>query len=1244
MPRALGYNCTAVADIKGEQDDSGNYTGCIGQLQQGLADFAQIFTTLPLHGEPGRHSVVLGDDELTFTTTYQRPRRPLGDSDLLTSFLQFDLLSSVSLVASLALFAFLLKIQQHKDAIFSVVHYLFQHLELKGRTLSLRFLGLVMVAAFFIVTAFYSNFIMTDIVRQVHPKVLRYFNDIFNAEADLYAVEDVGVHATYKKSSNKILRSLAEKMEAQTLNKTLVKGGTSRFEVFTRPPGDRLFGYLGNVRTRKHDKVLVCSVMKKNNSDWLHDTSLWVPEDSELKTLSTAVYNRKLAKEVRDTLDLALLHYFEHGLYGDIFMSGIINALTSLFNPDQQGPDHLCYSDVLFVADPIQTDGVALKNIYFTMLATSFLYLIALAVNITQPAVQLVCTLPSRVHPKVLRYFNDIFNAEADLYMVDDINVHATFKKSSNKILRSLAEKMEAQTLNKTLVKGGTSRFEVFTRPPGDRLFGYLGTARTRKQDRVLVCSVMKKNNSDWLHDTSLWVPEDSELKMLSTAVYNWKLEKEVRDTLDLALLHYFEHGLYGDIFMSGIINALTSLINCDQQRPDHLCYSDVLLVAGPIQTEGVALKNIYFTILAMSLLYLVSLAVHITQPAMQLICAPSSGVNPKVLRYFNDIFNAEADLYVVEDVGVHATFKKSSNKILRSLAEKMEAQTLNKTLVKGGTSRYEVFTRPPGDRLFGYLGTARLRKHGKVLVCSVMKKNNSDWLHDTSLWVPEDSELKMLSTAVYNWKLEKEVRDTLDLALLHYFEHGLYEDIFMIGIINGLTSLINNDQQRPDHLCYSDVLLVADPIQTDGVALNNIYFTILATSILYLIALGIHITQSATQVICASSSRGERSDDGNYTGVIGQLQHDLADFAVSTQPFPLAGEPVDHSVVTLEDRLAFTTSYLRPSRPLGDSDILTSLLQFDCLSVVCIICLISLIVVILKLKQQKNAVFSVVQYVLQYTGIQRQPIGLRFLGLIIIAGFFLVNTFYSNFIMAGILSEVHPNVLRYFSDIFKTDADLFISEDFPRYRAFKTSSKMQLRFLAEKIETQTLNKTLVKGGSSSYDIFYGHKKRLSALLGTVGSLKNSRCLICTLMHMRSGNAITHSLWVPEDSEVLQMTTAAYNRRLGKEIKDYLNLALLHYTEQGLYGNTYYERLMNTLLILLQGFEKPDPLCYSDVIIVAEPVETSGVSMKNIYIFALFVLAIYGAALVIQLKELGSQRRNARKHLRRRRCFHRTTY
>ncbi|KAI1285547.1 hypothetical protein HDE_11698 [Halotydeus destructor] len=330
----------------------------------------------------------------------------------------------------------------------------------------------------------------------------------------------------------------------------------------------------------------------------------------------------------------------------------------------------------------------------------------------------------------------------------------------------------------------------------------------------------------------------------------------------------------------------------------------------------------------------------------------------------------------------------------------------------------------------------------------------------------------------------------------------------------------------------------------------------------------------------------GERSDEGNYTGVIGQLQHDAADFAVATQSFPLAGDPIDHSVVIMEERLAFTTSYLRPSRPLGDSDILTSFLQFDLLSIVGVISLLSLFVFILKLKQQKNAIFIVSQYVLQYAGIQGLSTGLRLLGFIIVVGFFIVNSFYSNFIMAEIVREVHPSVLRHFSDIFKSDADLFVSEDFPRYRAFKTSSKKQLRLLAEKMEAQTLNRTLVRGGLSSYDIFYGQRKRLFGFLGTVGSQKYSRCLVCTLMQIHSADAITQSLWVPEDSQVLQMTTSAYNRKLCKNIQDVLNLALLHYFEHDLYGNIYYDRLMESLTSLIGNYEKPDPLCYSDVIFV----------------------------------------------------------
>ncbi|KAI1305872.1 Pancreatic lipase-related protein 2 [Halotydeus destructor] len=378
IARDMGYNCTASTEIQGELGPDGNYTGYLGQLQQGTADFGFIYAPMPVPGDPVDYGTVSWADKISFTTLYKRPHKPIGSTDLLESILQVDLWSVCIFAALYALCVAVLKIVKHKRPWFSLVEAQFQHVGLSGNIFGLKALGLTMTAFFFLINTFYSNFILEALVRQEHPKVLRHFFDILDPEVDLYVGRTFMVRDILRNSKIPRVRAISDKIDKLTLKKVLIKEGRDAYNMY-REPKERLFGYLSAQNSLMNSRPMACTIVPHDEKDVKQ--SLWIPKDSPYEFLTTAVYSKRLDNSIKQVLDLAMMRGFEHQVYTDIWLSRLTLKLQELLMPGLE-PDPLCYPDYILVETASNNEGITMSNILMTLLALCHMCFLALVAQL----------------------------------------------------------------------------------------------------------------------------------------------------------------------------------------------------------------------------------------------------------------------------------------------------------------------------------------------------------------------------------------------------------------------------------------------------------------------------------------------------------------------------------------------------------------------------------------------------------------------------------------------------------------------------------------------------------------------------------------------------------------------------------------------------------------------------------------------------------------------------------------------
>ncbi|KAI1303736.1 hypothetical protein HDE_02080 [Halotydeus destructor] len=379
LPKLLGFNCTALAQGPSYLEGDGNYTGFIGDLQRSKADFSAMPKSMPLAGDPCAYSPVVTADKLSYVTMYRRPHSPNSDSDLLSSFHQIDSYSWLALAAMLISVYLVLKALRQQLVMFRIIECFFQHVGLQGSSLANKLLGSTMVITFYILALFYSNFLLTEIVRQEHANALKMFLDILRPSADIFFYEDYPVYDTLKTSKNPNLLKIAEKAGSEAT----LKGGIESYNKFLSLP-DKLFGIFGGYSRLKAHRMLICATMQKAgiNEDLDREKySLWIPKDSPHEYFISLGYSKNLDPDIKQVLDSAIQHQSEHNLYGEIFHNWITKSILATNLLNDITPGHLCYLDEVLFEDPDNNHAISLHNtawlftslVIGTLLATAVL-------------------------------------------------------------------------------------------------------------------------------------------------------------------------------------------------------------------------------------------------------------------------------------------------------------------------------------------------------------------------------------------------------------------------------------------------------------------------------------------------------------------------------------------------------------------------------------------------------------------------------------------------------------------------------------------------------------------------------------------------------------------------------------------------------------------------------------------------------------------------------------------------------
>ncbi|KAI1303635.1 hypothetical protein HDE_02092 [Halotydeus destructor] len=373
FPKYLGFNCTAYTAHSSRRDKDGNYTGYIGRLQSGLADFSPTTAHVPLAGLPVDYSPVVTSDKLTFTTVYDRPKQAISDSDLLASFQQIDIVSWAAFVLLVIGTAFVLRYQKYKWPLFEVFQCFFQYTGFEAKTLSGRLHSWATLVGFFVLALFYSNFMLSELVQEEHPTVLKNFFDVLKPEAAIRFTSAFPEDLALKNSKNARVRLISEIIEREGVAKLTAIGMKNGLDLYLKPPEGCLVAVFGGQSRIKHAKRVICPMLLKDSlahGEPDNTRALWVPPDSPLEILIAIPCNKKLDKGVKKVLDLAVQRYVEHDLFGNIFYERSFDILKEIMYGAATRSDRLCDADKILIGDPDDDQSINMRNtdlVFFTM-------------------------------------------------------------------------------------------------------------------------------------------------------------------------------------------------------------------------------------------------------------------------------------------------------------------------------------------------------------------------------------------------------------------------------------------------------------------------------------------------------------------------------------------------------------------------------------------------------------------------------------------------------------------------------------------------------------------------------------------------------------------------------------------------------------------------------------------------------------------------------------------------------------
>ncbi|KAI1303738.1 hypothetical protein HDE_02086 [Halotydeus destructor] len=381
----------------------------------------------------------------------------------------------------------------------------------------------------------------------------------------------------------------------------------------------------------------------------------------------------------------------------------------------------------------------------------------------------------------------------------------------------------------------------------------------------------------------------------------------------------------------------------------------------------------------------------------------------------------------------------------------------------------------------------------------------------------------------------------------------------------------------------------------------------------------------------------GEPLPSGNHSGIIGHFQADTVDFSPVPFRVPLEGDPVSIGHVAFSDKISFTTVYKRPRPPVADSDLMASFQHVDYTVWLILSLIIMFVSLILRLQGDRNPLFHLTQCFLQMTGRQSVTVSSRILGWTLLIGFFVISVLYANFMLSDFVRQEKPYVLQYFFDVLNPEAEVFFSKDNQMFNELQRSADPRMSEIVQKAIKKGMEKITLKGGISGFSEFIDDNlasKKPVALFGKSNMIEKQRLIGCTMIWQKDGGR-NYSMWVPQDSPHQWVLATPFNKNLDTAIKDVIDMAVVQFSERGMYGSAFWDRIMS--VVKAEMFkEKADPLCYSPNITAEDPEAHESLRLINTkFLFIILALVTLFGSLVLTIETFSYSNRKARKGKRR---------
>ncbi|KAI1294238.1 hypothetical protein HDE_06203 [Halotydeus destructor] len=602
----------------------------------------------------------------------------------------------------------------------------------------------------------------------------------------------------------------------------------------------------------------------------------------------------------------------------------------------------------------------------------------------------------------------------------------------------------------------------------------------------------------------------------------------------------------------------------------------------------------------------------------------------PDVLQYFQDILRPEASIRFSTENNAFSDVQQSTNPLIVGIRNKIRDKKTDDLMLKNGiTSFQDLYSLK--DRHLALVGSYNTMTNTKILGCAMMARVASmSAISDNekyAIWVPGDGPQQYLNAILFSGKLDKKVREVIDQAMLRYAEQGAVEKTYLA------------EKKERSKTLVRMVSRVFPKMMENSSAPTDCKINGLTGYTVPMFAKRLGFNCSATVDYI-----GQPSKSGNYSGIIGQLQFDMADFSATPLRIPLEGDPIKVGHVVFSDRFSFLTVYKVPEAPTNDFDLIESFRQIDSVSWISLTFLLLISLVLLKLQGNRNPLMDVVRYLLQLSGFQSSSVSSKILGITMLVGFFVLSMFYSNFMLTEIVRQEKPNVLEHFFDMLRPEAKICAFRADPSFRELKKSSSPKFKQIRHKLRYE---KHLKMGSNINgvSKVLYGLRRQLFAILGYYNTMRNSRIVACAIMARASSldpkaDEDKFATWVPNDAPQQFLLAMSYNKRLDEKIRQVIDIAALRYAEQSASGTIDFKRAFDTSRDTWFP-EKLDPACFSDTILTEENDSHRSLTLGNaqILLFSLLLIHLASFVLLIAEKFMYRLQRSPRDSTHRQRVF-----